>query len=384
MKKIPLESLLEAFDEMPDPRIDRTKKHELVDILAIAICGTIAGAEGWVAVEEFGLSREQWFRTFLSLPNGIPSHDTFGRVFSMLDPKAFTRVFTAWMAEVAELTLGEVVAIDGKTLRRSHDRSAGKSAVHMVSLWAAENGMVLGQVATDQKSNEITAIPKLLETVEIGGCIVTIDAMGCQKKIAEKVREKKADYLFGLKGNQSGLHRAVEEFFQDCEAHRWEDTPYTYDESVEGDHGRVETRKVWVTSAIDWLTDRKDWKDLQSVVMVEATRETEGKSSCERRFYITSMASDAAYRVGAAIRAHWTIENSLHWSLDISFREDDCRVRAGYAAQNFAILRHIALNMLKAEKTAKVGIRNKRLKAGWDNNYHLRVLATGLSGVGQG
>ena len=374
MKKVPVHTVFEYFGCMPDPRIDRTKDHKLLDIIVIAICAVICGADGWVGVEEFGKSKLDWFKQFLDLPNGIPSHDTFGRVFSRLDREKFAECFANWIAAVASLTAGEVVAIDGKTLRRSFDTASSKGAIHMVSAWACENGLVLGQVKTDEKSNEITAIPKLLDVLDISGCIVTIDAMGCQKKIAEKIIDEEGDYIFGLKGNQGTLNDDVRNFFQYAEGEKFKDIPHDYAETVDGDHGRIETRRVWCTSDTDWFQEKDLWKGLASFGMVESERIVGDKTSIERRYFISSLAGDDAEQFGKAVRQHWQIENTLHWTLDLSFREDDSRIRSGSAAENMAVLRHIALNLLKKERSVKLGVKNKRLKAGWDDDYRLKVL----------
>jgi predicted transposase YbfD/YdcC len=374
MKRVPVDTIYAYFGQIPDPLLDRTKRHSLKDIIVIAICAVICGADGWVAVEEFGKSKIDWFRRFLDLPNRIPSHDTFGRVFSLLDSEQFMGCFASWISNVARLTSGEVVAVDGKTLRRSFDTASSKSAIHMVSAWACENGLVLGQVTTDQKSNEITAIPKLLDGLELSGCIVTIDAMGCQKKIAKKIVDKDCDYLFGLKGNQGALNDDVREFFRYAEEEQFEGIPHDYVETVDGEHGRIETRRIWCTSDTDWFEEKHLWKGLSSFGMVESERLVGDKTSVERRYFISSLAGDDAEQFGRAVRQHWQIENKLHWTLDISFREDDCRVRSGHAAENIAVLRHIALNLLKKEKSTKLGVQNKRLKAGWDDDFRLKVL----------
>lgn len=365
--------LTEHFAAVPDPRVDRTKRHLLHDIIVIAICGVICGADDWVAIESFGKAKKAWFRRFLRLPHGIPSHDTFGRVFAAIDTEAFTACFVSWIQSVADLTSGEVVAIDGKTLRRSFDRASSKAAIHMVSAWAAANRLVLGQVKTEEKSNEITAIPKLLRLLEIKGCIVTIDAMGCQKHIAATIVGKEADYVLNLKANQPALHMQVEEYFKEALKAEFVGAPFDYHEEEGYEHGRYEIRRVWCTSDIAWLDQRTEWAGLRSIGMVEAERVVDANWSLEHRYYISSLAGDDAEQFAHAVRAHWGIE-SMHWILDIAFREDDSRARKKNAAQNLALLRHIALNLLKNEKTAKIGVKNKRLKAGWDERYLLRVL----------
>lgn len=366
-------TIADYFENLQDPR-KVNKRHKLIDIITITISAVICGAEAWEQVEEFGKAKKDWFDTFLELPHGIPSHDTFGRVFRALDPVEFRSRFSDWIKSVSRLTKGEVVAIDGKTLRRSHDKSDGKSAIHMISAWASKNSLVLGQLKTEEKSNEITAIPQLLKTLEISGCIVTIDAMGCQKKIAHAIVEKDADYLLALKGNQGNLHDDVALFFKDCVENGFGDVPYDFTEVVDGGHGRVEVRRCWTTSSIEWLCDKEAWKDLRTIAMVERERHIGDKVSVESAFYISCLPSDAGI-IEKAARSHWGVENSLHWVLDVTFREDDCRMRKGNSAENFAVLRHIALNLLKKASAGKGSMKTKRLKAGWDNEYLGKVLA---------
>lgn len=368
------QSLIEHFSTIDDPRIDRSKLHKLIDILVIAICATICGAEGWEDFELFGNCKLDWFKSFLELPHGIPSPDTFRRVFARLDPQQFQQAFLGWVRSVTRLTNGEVVAIDGKQLRRSHDSAAGKSAIQMVSAWAEEHRLVLGQVRVDEKSNEITAIPELLRVLEIAGCIVTTDALGCQTDIAAAIIDKQADYVLAVKGNQGNLFEDVIGYFDWALTEGGKQTSYTMDETVDGDHGRVEVRRCYATDDIAWLRRKGEWKGIGSIAMIESQRSVAGQeASRERRYYISSLEADAK-EMNRVIRSHWSIENSLHWVLDIAFREDDSRIRKDHGPENMAMLRHIALNLLKQDQSIKVGIKSKRKNAGWNERYLLKVL----------
>ena len=369
-------SLMDYFENLEDPRVERSKRHSLLDIITIAICAVICGADSWVYVEMFGKSKEEWFRTFLDLPNGIPSHDTFGEVFSRLDPLRFQECFMEWSQGVAHLLPGEVVAIDGKTARRSHDTRAGKGALHLVSAWASANTLTLGQVKTEEKSNEITAIPRLLQLLELNGCIVTIDAMGCQKEIAQSILEQGADYVLAVKQNQGRLHEDLRDLFEEAEATGFEGVPHDYATTLNKGHGRLERRECWAITdpdCLDYLSTGKEWPGLCSVVKVVGRREAETGVTVQPRYFISSLDLSAAEML-ATVRAHWSIENSLHWSLDVTFREDDCRVRKDHGPQNFATLRNISHNMLKRETSLKAGIQGKRLQAGWREDYLLKVL----------
>lgn len=367
-------SIVEFFAVLPDPRIERQKLHKLLDIIVIAICAVISYADSWEEIEEYGQIKYDWLKTFLELPNGIPSHDTFNRVFSLLNMAEFQNCFVNWVRAISELTSGEVVAIDGKTVRRSHDKFSGKAPIHLVNAWASGNRVVLGQVKTDTKSNEITAIPELLKILELKGCIVTIDAMGCQRDIAQAIADKGADYALAVKDNQKSLHEDIQFFFEEEKKNNFKDVAVDYYETTEKGHGRIETRRYWTTAEIGWLKEPGLWKNLNIIGMVEASRQIGEKISIEKRYYISSLGNDAK-AFGKAVREHWGVENSLHWVLDIAFREDESRKRAGYAAENFALLRLIALNLLRQEKGTKLGVKGKRLKAGWDNNYLLKVLS---------
>lgn len=377
MTQAPSCTISDHFGELKDPRTGRLVDHLLQDILTIAICGVICGADDWVAIEAFGRAKVDWFRTFLPLPNGIPSHDTFRRVFSQLDPEAFQACFVSWMQGVAQLSQGEIVPIDGKCLRRSYDHQAGKGAIYLVSAWAATNRLVLGQRKVDDKSNEITAIPELLSRLALQGCIVTIDAMGCQTTIARQIIEQEADYVLALKGNQGTLHQEVQSLFDDATAQEFHDIEHDTWQTVNKDHGRLEIRRYTTISdpeCLHWLDPNQKWAGLASIGRVEAKRIIGEDVTTEVRYYISSLAGNAE-QFGQAVRTHWHIENSLHWVLDISFREDDCRTRSGNGPQNMAVLRHIALNLLRQETSAKCGVKNKRLKAAWDHDYLLKTLS---------
>ena len=375
-------SIERHFGTLDDPRQAMNQDHLFLDILVIAICAIIAGADDWEAVADFGRAKAAWFKQFLTLANGIPSHDTFWRVFRQLDPAQFQACFLGWIQAVNCVTQQEVVAIDGKKLRRSHDKGAGRNAIHMVSAWASSAGLTLGQRKVDEKSNEITAIPALLEVLDLAGCIVTIDAMAPsghpQTEIAQAIVDKEADYLLALKANQGTLHEDVALLFDDLTQSNFTAYDYDHAKTVDKDHGRIEVRQAWTISDPALLralrtTDR--WPLLRTLVKIQAERYVGEQHSLETRYFISSLSAPAAQLLAAA-RTHWGIENGCHWVLDIAFREDECRLRKDHGAHNFAILRHIALNCLKQERSAKVGVKNKRLRAGWDNDYLLSVLST--------
>lgn len=372
-----LGSLKKCFGKVKDPRIDRTKRHKLIDILIVAILAVICGADGWVDVEMFGNSKKEWLKTFLELPNSIPSHDTFGRVFALINPQEFENGFMEWVKLIQELTQGQVIALDGKQVRGSKDLQAGKAAIYMVSAWATANQLVLGQRKVDDKSNEITAIPELLKVLELAGCVVVVDAIGTQTKIAKTIVEQGADYILAVKENQEHLYADIHDLFEDDWKYNFEGAPYRYAKTVNKNHGRIEIRQCWSISDPEYLANIRNlerWKGAKSLVMILSERQIGEEREVQDRYYITSLESDAK-KILQAKRSYWGIENCLHWVLDIAFNEDHSRVRKDHAPQNFAILRHMALNLLKLETTVKAGIKAKRLKCGWDTDYLLKVLA---------
>jgi predicted transposase YbfD/YdcC len=368
----PSPALTEYFADLDDPRRENSTDYPLHEIIILTICAVICGADGFTSIANFGEAKKEWLRQFLELENGIPSHDTIGRFFGLLDPEAFEARFSRWVREACEHVDGEVVAIDGKTLRRSYDRESSKAALHMVSAWASENGAALGQVKTEEKSNEITAIPELLEVLDVAGCIVTVDAMGCQKAITEAITEQGADYVLALKDNQGELRADTEAIFDRIREGKGE--PQHAHKSVTGGHDRVETRRCWAVDVEGkGLVDLEGWHDLSAVCMVEYERFEEGKTTTERRYYVSSLGPDAETLLRAT-RRHWHIENRMHWVLDVAFQEDQSRIRAGHAAQNMATVRRLALSLLEQDDSLSVGVKNKRLRAGWDQDYLRTVL----------
>ena len=366
-------SIIKYFAAVPDPRIARSQLHPMTSILVLSLLAVVCGADSFVAIELFGKRKRTWLETFLDLPNGIPSHDTLGRVFAMLDPKGLADAFRGWMSEVAQLTNGGLVAIDGKTLRRSF-RTRGSGFVHMVSAWSAENRVVLAQVKTEEKSNEIAAIPQLLELLHLKDATVTIDAMGCQKDIATAIIERGGNYMLAVKDNQPTLAADVTAVFERARTDPQALASMNMFETKDKGHGRTEIRRCWTTSILDGVSQRDQWTNLRSVVLIQSERTLDGKTSLDSRYYISSQSMLSAEQAMADARNHWGIENGLHWVLDIAFREDECRVRAGHAAENFAVVRQLALNLLKAVKGAKGGIMNRRLQAGWDHEFLFQVL----------
>ncbi len=363
--------LISLFGDMPDPRIDRKKLHQLSDIIAIAILAVICGAESWVDIEEFGESRYEWLKNFLELSNGIPSHDTFNRVFSLIDPEKFEKLFVEWVEMVSGKLKGQI-AIDGKVLEGSGNRRKKKEPLCIVSAWSSELDLVLAHTQVSKKSNEITAIPKILDILSIQGCIISIDAMGCQREIVKKICDNKADYVLAVKGNQGNLHAEIINFFDQAENIDFEYIEHDRHKSYEENRGRKEERLLYVTEDIDWLPMKEKWKNLRSIAYLISQREKNGKKTIEKRYYISSLPPNAQQHV-KAIRNHWGIENKQHWILDVGFNEDKCRIRDKIAGKNFATLRRLALNLLKKEDK-KAGIKRKRLRAAWDENYLEKVI----------
>ena len=370
------DSLTRHFADLPDPRHAQGKRHSLSDMIVIAICAVICAADSWSDVVDFGQAKEKWFKTFLGLPYGIPSQDTFERVFARLNPDAFEACFQAWTQALAGSTKGQLLAIDGKRIRRSFEHAwSASTATHLVSAFVSANATVFGQLAVETKENEIVAIPRLLALLDLHDATVTIDAMGCQKAIAQQIVEGGGDYVLAVKENQPTLHRTIQVELDDMIRDSFAGVRHDHQQTVEGDHGRIETRDVWTTDQLDWLKQVDDWPGLRSIIAVEAKREVIGGStSVERRYYITSRTSKAG-DLAKCVRGHWGIENRLHYVLDVSFNEDLARHRCGHSAENFARLRRIALNLLQREKKLKRGIKGKRLNAAWDHDYLLKILS---------
>jgi predicted transposase YbfD/YdcC len=375
---MPLPPFVDYFAALPDPRVDRTKLHGLLDILVIAVCAVICGAEGWEDIEEFGRAKEPWLREQLglALQNGIPSPDTFRRVFARLDPEAFRRAFLAWATHLREPHKGEVLALDGKTLRHSFDTETGQAPLHLVTAWATENRLVLAQQPVAGKSNEITAFPALLALLDLHDSIVTIDAMGCQKGIARQIIHQGGDYVLALKENHPNLEEAVRLFFEDAREHGFDPYPVRCCREVEKEHGRLETRQYWLVEAIEWLDGKEAWAGLCSIGMVESQRRLGEKTSVEARYFLCSL-SGSVGKFARAVRGHWGIENGEHYILDMTFDEDASRIRREHAPENFAVVRHLALNLVRREATSKRGVKGRVKRAAWDEEYLVRVLTSG-------
>ncbi|MEG3929634.1 ISAs1 family transposase [Microcoleus sp. T3_D1] len=376
--KILKQSVLKHFQQIPDPRVERTRHHSLEAILTIAILAVLSGADGFVAIEVYGKTKQSWLEQFLDLPHGIPSHDTFGRVIGSIDPIALQESFLEWIATIAAKLKIEVIHIDGKTSRGSYDREGQLKALHTVSAWSSEHGLVLAQQKVKDKSNEITAVPQLLTLLNLKGAVVTLDAMGTQTEIARQIKRQDGNYLLALKGNQLNLYQQVESWFEEASTKSWEGIEYSYHETVEAGHHRVETRQVWVVSVkqLPRLHRQSQWEGLTTVVMVRRRRQLWNKTTTEIQFYLSSLEADAE-RHSWVIRSHWSIENSLHWVLDVTFNEDASRIRQGNAAQNLGLLRHLSISLLKQEPS-KLSLKMKRYTAGMDNNFLLQILSAGL------
>jgi predicted transposase YbfD/YdcC len=365
--------------QLTDPRLSRRRKHELIDVLMIAVTALLCGAENFTHMAQFGKAKEAWLRTFLTLAHGIPSHDTFRRVFILLSPEKFSAVFLSWTQSLRQAVGAEVVALDGKTVRRSFDSAKSQSAIHLVSAWASANRLVLGQIKVDDKSNEITAVPELLRALALAGCIVTVDALNCQKNIAKEIKEADADYVLALKGNHETAHEEIQTFLDVALAETLATKPpgaklsagaatLAACETVDKGHGRVETRRYYQSAELDWFADRAAWEGLRTVGMVEARREVRGKLAVERRYYLSSLPLDVA-TFARAVREHWGVENQLHWVLDVQMNEDQNRARCGHAAENLGLLRRLVLNQLRRDTRCQTGIKGKQLNASWDHAY---------------
>ena len=375
-------TISQTFSKITDPRINRCKRHSLVNILTISICAIICGCDDFSAIAEYGKSKKDWFKQFLDLSHGIPSHDTFQDVLNRLKPAEFAEAFTQWVRQLGELNQ-DIVALDGKVMRRTLDKANGNPAIHLVSAWSVKNNLCFGQVKVSDKSNEITAIPALIQLLDIEGATITTDAMGCQFSIGDQIVEAKADYVLALKGNQGEFHDDIKLFLDTHLKSGFTDVEHTVFKSVDGEHGRIEQRTVWLTKDTQWLIERHPrWQSVKAIAVVNSIREVKGKGeTTEQRYYITSHDDKTAEFIAHATRSHWHVENKLHWQLDVSFNEDQNRLRSGYGAENFSLMNKIALNLLKNERSVKVGVKNKRLKAGWDNDYMMKVLTVGFKSV---
>ncbi len=373
MTNSPVASLEIHFQNLTDPRAEHSIDHRLIDIVMITICAVICGANNWVEIENYGHDKKEWLQQFLELPHGIPSHDTFMRLFARLKPEQLQQCFLNWIQAVSQITKGQVIAIDGKSLRSAKDRGQSRGAIHMVNAWATENRLVLGQTKVTAKSNEITAIPTLLKILTIEGCLVSIDAMGCQKEIAQTIIDQEGDYVLALKANHPDLYEDVVQLFKSARQRDWQDIEHEFHQTINKGHGRIEIRRHWTMGNTEYLFGSEQWKGLQTIGLVESERRVNHQTTIEQRYYLLSIPSDAQ-RFAEAVRSHWTIENQLHWILDVGFQEDQVQGCLGYSAENLAVVRHLAVNLLTHEKTAKGGVHAKRLKAGWNNNYLTLVL----------
>jgi predicted transposase YbfD/YdcC len=374
MKLKPKYSIAEHFSDIKDIRIERGKKHKLIDIITISICAVVCGADGWADIEMYGIARKQWLEKFLELPNGIPSHDTFARVFSQINPEEFNKSFLSWVKGICKITAGEIIAFDGKQSRNSGDDKNNGGVINTVTAWAASNRLVLGQTKVEGKSNEITALPELINVLDLAGCIVTIDAMGCQREIVKKIVKKEADYVIAVKKNQPSLYERVEQLFKQAIKTRGQSLKMSSFSTKEINRGREETRNYLMISDIAMSIDPlQKWQNLTSIGMVESVRVVDGKTSVETRYFISSL-EDGIEKLAEAIRGHWSIENSLHWVLDVTFQEDNSRIRKDNAPSNFAVLRHIAVNIIGQNKSRKLSVKSKRFLASLDEEYSRELL----------
>lgn len=370
--------LKEHFSSLDDPRAQHRIEHLLLDIVLVTICAVICGADNWVEIENYGIAKQEWLETFLELPNGIPAHDTFERMFARLRPEQVQQCFLNWVQAVFNITDGQLISLDGKTLRGSYDRGGKQGMIHMVSAWASENRIVLGQRKVNEKSNEITAIPELLKVLNLNGAVVTIDAMGCQTEIAAQIVAQQGDYVLALKGNQGDLHQDVQQLFDHAHNQNFRGIEHAFYETQEQGHGREELRRYWMMGNTEYLIGAENWANLTTIGCVESQRKVGDTITSEKRYYLLSLPLDAT-RFAHAVRGHWGIENQLHWVLDVGFREDQSRVTQGYGAENLAVIRHLAVNLLSQEKSAKGGTRARRLKAGWDDQYLTKILSQVLT-----
>lgn len=365
--------IFEHFDEMKDPRIDRQKRHSLMDIIFIAVCAVICGATSFVDMYDFGCAKEEWLRKHLGLANGIPSHDTFRRVFSLINPEVFRACFMNWTQAISEATGGDIIAFDGKTLRHSFDTATGLGAIHVMNAWSCENDLCLGQMKVDSKSNEITAMPALMRLMDIKGSVVTADALNCQKEIAGQAIDGGADYVLALKSNQPTLHEDVKLFFEDALAEGF-DVPVRHCESEDWGHGRSEIRHCWIVNVenLEWFKHASEWKGLKSIACVQGIRRTRDGQSVENRYFISSLEIEKT--IAKAVRHHWSVENKCHWVMDVNFDEDACRVRKDHAPENFALVRQVAHNLIKQQPKNGVSIRRRMRIAGYDTDFLTKIL----------
>lgn len=373
-------AIAEHFGRVEDPRLACLITHPLINIMTITLCAVIAGADNWSEVATFGEGKKEWLAPFLDVADGTPSHDTFSAVYARLDPQQLQDSFISWVKAIYRRLTDEVVAVDGKKLRHSFDTAEGQPMITMVSAWATQAEVVLGQLTVDEGSNEIPAIPKLLRLLDLKGCIVTIDAIGCQPEIVQQVIDQAADYLVAVKGNQGHLLEDLALFFRLAEQNGYAKVEHTYARTVNKGHNRVEVRHCWAITgqeSLQFLREYESWPQLRTIVRIDSQRHIGQTITYQTRYYISSLPNDAAHLLQVK-RSHWAIENGLHWVLDVAFREDDSRVRKGHGARNLALFRHMAINLLKQEKTAKGGIHNKRMQAAWNEQYLLKVLSGGM------